>query len=337
MDSGLGHALYAYHAARSIRRKWSQPDKVVRTRGVAAVITKWEGGTGGLDRSLSAMVRSIVREGFAVDVFTEMRMPTSHHSVTLDRGVTVTVVGPTTVPRTLDGYDFVYVFPYHTASLWRPQLLATRALTIFLGGLPFVSLPACAPFDVIHYESPASSQRVWRSIVAPPDVLATPIPELPRPPGDAAEGPYVLTVFNPWGRIKGLDDMLTYLQATSTTLVWCCDDTALEAQGLSDEKALIDRAVQHPRVRVAKNLGIEQIWALYRDADAYACFSKSESFGWALADAIRFGKPICSRRTGVLSYFGDFVGTTDFARPAFEVIDVAASQAFNRKLLPSLL
>ena len=131
--------------------------------------------------------------------------------------------------------------------------------------------------------------------------------------------------------------MWAFLATAEIPIVWCYDASALIEQGLSDKLDLIEQVESHRMVRVAKNLSIEQIYALYRDCRGYVSFSKSESYGWSLADAISFGKPICSRRTGVLSYFDDFVATTDFSNPVFSRLTVDTHTFFGKNIVNRIL
>ena len=51
-----------------------------------------------------------------------------------------------------------------------------------------------------------------------------------------------------------------------------------------------------------------QIRYLYEKATAYVAFSREEGFGWSIADALLFQKPILARRVGVLTFYGEEPG-----------------------------
>jgi glycosyltransferase involved in cell wall biosynthesis len=55
-------------------------------------------------------------------------------------------------------------------------------------------------------------------------------------------------------------------------------------------------------VYVVRNPSRAQLRFLYERAASYLCTSRSEGFGWSVADALQYGLPVVSRRVGVLSY-----------------------------------
>lgn len=331
----ISSLLYGYRAGTLLPRKLKNRRGLITVTGTAAILTKWEGGIGGVDRVLVTMVEAIVRHGFKVDVLTEARLPASHYSVVEGPSVRVNVVGESTSLVDLDQYDFVYVFPYTSDELWSKQLRRTRALTIGLGGLPYTALPSYARFDVVHFESPSSRRSVLGAVLAPHDgrLGAQWREGLPPPP---VSGEYILSVFNPWGPVKGLDDMLAFVEGCPLPTVWCYNATAMIHQNLSDSRDAIERAENHKNVIPARNLPLAQIYSFYQGCSGYASFSKSESFGWSVADAISFNKPICARKTGVLSYFPAFQPTQDFSRPVFSRVEVDSDAFFSQNIVQGL-
>jgi len=113
---------------------------------------------------------------------------------------------------------------------------------------------------------------------------------------------FYLTVFNPYFRnchyddgfkpCKGYDLIYELADNLALPLVWCHSDRSLPVQ---------ENIKEHPNIIHMPNLSQEKLYYLYEHASAYISFSREESFGWALADAIMFDKPIISRNVGVIS------------------------------------
>ncbi|MBW1764135.1 MAG: hypothetical protein JRJ23_05245 [Deltaproteobacteria bacterium] len=113
---------------------------------------------------------------------------------------------------------------------------------------------------------------------------------------------FFLTVFNPYDRIckyddgmkpyKGYDILYEMADHFPMPLIWCHSD-----QSISSGHNILD----HPNIIHMHDLNQEQLYYLYEHATAYVSFSREESFGWSLADAIMFDKPIISKRVGVIS------------------------------------
>lgn len=113
---------------------------------------------------------------------------------------------------------------------------------------------------------------------------------------------FFLTVFNPYDLDRNYDDGfkpykgydLLYEMADhfAMPLVWChCDESVDIAHNIRD----------HPNIIHMHNLEQEKIYYLYEHCAAYVCFSREESFGWAVADALMYDKPVIARRVGVIS------------------------------------
>ena len=90
------------------------------------------------------------------------------------------------------------------------------------------------------------------------------------------------------------------------------------------------------------------MYYLYQNATAYVSFSREESFGYAVADAIMFDKPIIARRVGVLTlldadekglYLYDnalglrnLIGLKSFDQPSYDK-EKFSTAVFENKLL----
>ncbi|MBW2319341.1 MAG: glycosyltransferase [Deltaproteobacteria bacterium] len=113
---------------------------------------------------------------------------------------------------------------------------------------------------------------------------------------------YFLTVFNPYDRncryrdgfkpCKGYDLIYELADQFALPLIWCHSDQSLPIR---------QNIKNHSKIIHMSNLSQENLYYLYGQATAYVSFSREESFGWALADAIMFDKPIISRNVGVVS------------------------------------
>ncbi len=112
-------------------------------------------------------------------------------------------------------------------------------------------------------------------------------------PGIPAE--FFLTVFNPYGDVKGLPDLRRALESTPLPIVWCRSNSTAAAE-------VPPELLHHPLLVHAVDLTVEQLRHLYERCTAYLCFSRTEGFGWAIADALRYSRAVVSRRLGVLTF-----------------------------------
>ena len=150
-------------------------------------------------------------------------------------------------------------------------------------------------FDAIALQAPGNTIFVpegVRSVLLPPPVLplAEGSAQLPDLPDE-----YLLTVFNPYGRIKGLDDLISSLEQVPYPLVWCHSQATLKFE-------IPESLRKHPRVIHVEDPSEATMRELYKGCHAYISFSKSEGFGWSIADALRYSPQIVARKVGVLTY-----------------------------------
>ena len=68
---------------------------------------------------------------------------------------------------------------------------------------------------------------------------------------------------------------------------------------------------------------------LYRSCSGYVCFSEREGLGWAILDALAFGKPVCSRRIGICRALHEFEATEDFSKPVFKAYEMPPTGGFE--------
>lgn len=114
-------------------------------------------------------------------------------------------------------------------------------------------------------------------------------PEVPLPPS------YVLTAFNPYDPIKGLDDLSVAATAAPIPIVWCHSERTVKGEIPSALR-------EHPNIIHCVDPSPSELLFLYQECSAYLCFSKSEGFGWSIADALRHAPAIISREIGVLTF-----------------------------------
>lgn len=149
--------------------------------------------------------------------------------------------------------------------------------------------------DVVWSEAPDSSRPAWHpgrvAMFAPPVQGITSAPE--RVEGLPEQ--FLLTVFNPWGPVKGADVLEEIVDALPMPLVWCHSTATV-----SFEVREVLRG--HPNVVHLDDPTPGQLRDLYERAWAYVCFSRAESFGWAIADALVHARAVVSRPVGVLSH-----------------------------------
>lgn len=152
----------------------------------------------------------------------------------------------------------------------------------------------CQAEDGIKY-----FEDIRKKVVIEPCVI---IPADRLIPVERIPSDFFLTVFNPYDLDRQYDDGckpckghdLLYEMADdfAMPLIWCHGDESVNMNHNIHE---------HPNIIHFHNLEQERMYYLYQKATAYVSFSREEGFGWSIADAVMFDKPIISRRIGVLS------------------------------------
>ena len=194
--------------------------------------------------------------------------------------------------RLLPEYD-LYLQLFHGISL-TPVVKASVKLLVPAGNS--VSVSEAEQFDHVALEAPGNTRFVppgFSSLLLPPPVL--PLSDESVRPAVPLPKDYFLTVFNPYSPLKGSDDLRRALSSAPFPVVWCHSQRTLSFEIPSD-------LAEHPRIIHVDDPTPAEMRYLYENSRAYLSFSRSEGFGWSIADALRYSRAVVSRRVGVLSF-----------------------------------
>ena len=151
-------------------------------------------------------------------------------------------------------------------------------------------------YDFVAMQAPDNARLVPEGVpttLLPPPLYA--LNDHSEPPSAVLPDNFHLTVFNPYGPIKGVDDLERAVEESPLPIVWCHSD-----RGVANHVPPALR--EHPRiVHVLDPTQSELRW-LYERCVAYLCFSKSEGFGWSIADGLRHSGMVVSRDVGILTH-----------------------------------
>lgn len=270
----------------------------------------WIGGAGGAERAMYSILRAL--EADDVDVVVRHRLggplgvAGDHHNVVTIRdwrwrgaarkaGAAGSVVQRAVNPlrrRLSPRYDVYLQF----LSGMNLSSAATASVKLLVPSGNQVPDWVAQDFDYIALQAPDNARFVpdgARSILLPPPVL--PLADESTHPTVALPTDYYLTVFNPYDPVKGLDDLARAAASSPRPIVWCHSQKTLSFD-------IPAELAHHPRVIHVDDPSPAEMKYLYENARAYLCFSKSEGFGWGIADALRHSRAIVSRRLGVLSF-----------------------------------
>lgn len=283
-------------------------------RGRILFIGPFHGGAGGIERLARTFATWAESSGFtATCVFQDGEAGESAYSLRSTENVRV-LAGDNWGSALETDYDFVYLVPPGLdADRWRPRLERVRGpkvmLDIFDAKRRFGAVA-----DVLHWEAPREERPDRPTIVATPDPRLT----IPDGPATAEEG-FSLTVFTPYGDVKGHRHIRTFLDGGDRHLVWCYDPLTFSRRGPRWREEILARVkeVRHPRLVALEAPSLAEIYRLYRACGGYVCFSESEGLGWAILDALALGKPIAARRVGICRALPGFRATEDFSDPTF--------------------
>lgn len=270
----------------------------------------WLGGAGGAERALHSVIRALATDD--VDVVVRQRLGGAlaqvgsqvrvismsdprFRAAALATGVKGAAVRAVVNPvrrRLLGGYDAYLQF--HAGPNLGPTIEATVRLLIPSGNP--VDRARAAGFHFVALQAPDNSRLVAEGI--PTVLLPPPVFDL----SDSSEQPhlelpesYFLTVFNPYGPIKGVEDLARIVDGVPRPIVWCHSQQTVSFE---IPKFLRD----HPNIIHVNDAHAGQLRYLYENCAAYLSFSLSEGFGWSTADALRYSRAVASRRIGVLSF-----------------------------------
>ena len=110
-------------------------------------------------------------------------------------------------------------------------------------------------------------------------------------PVDGLPATFVLSVFNAYSAVKGLDDLAACAAASHHPIVWA------HRSGLTRDEDT------PPGVHEVIDPTPGQLRTLYEGCEAYLSVSHSEGYGWSIADAVLLGRPVISRRVGIVASF----------------------------------
>lgn len=150
-------------------------------------------------------------------------------------------------------------------------------------------------FDFVAMQAPSNDELLppeTKSVLLPPPVY--PLAETAESPGVALPPSFLLTVFNPYGEIKGSQDLVRIADSSPLPIVWCHTSQTLRFD--------VDASLSaHPKIVHVESPTPAQLRYLYERTSGYLCLSLSEGFGWSIADALRYSSVVISRPIGVLS------------------------------------
>lgn len=152
--------------------------------------------------------------------------------------------------------------------------------------------------ETVLLEAPDNARMIdpaTRVATLPPPYF--PIADRSEPVGEVPAD-FLLTIMNPYSEVKGLDVLEEVARNLASPLVWCFSRRSFPGSDW--------RIPTLPNVVLVEDAAPAQLRWLYERCLAYVSFSKSEGFGWAIADALHHGCTVVSRRVGVLS-FAEFV------------------------------
>lgn len=110
---------------------------------------------------------------------------------------------------------------------------------------------------------------------------------------------YYVTVANTYDlHIKGIDLIYKITNKLDKPLIWFTSENKIGPINFLKLGKNIPK-----NLYIAMDIPHEIILDTIKKSNAYISFSRSESFGWAIAEAISLNVPIISRNVGVVSYF----------------------------------
>lgn len=274
------------------------------------VSAAWMGGAGGAERALHSILRAL--EGDHVDVVVRERLSGPYAEVgarvrvfslfdwqwrwanmrTGLKGRLVQLVINPLRRRVLPRYD-VYLQFFSGADLNDTVRAGVRLLIPSGNAIP---AQVAARYDAIAMQAPDNMRFVpdgARAVLLPPPVFD--LAERTEPPAVELPDRYYLTVFNPYGGVKGTDDLAAVVNAAPHPIVWCHSQATVK-------HTIPESLAKHPRIVHVEDATPAQLRYLYERCEGYVSVSKTEGFGWSIADALRYSPRVFGRAIGVLTF-----------------------------------
>ncbi|KGN29034.1 hypothetical protein N798_15590 [Knoellia flava TL1] len=268
----------------------------------------WMGGAGGAERALYSILRSLQQD--EVDVVVRHRLDGEWSRATSARVALVDsphwwgagheqgikgrilqrVVNPA---RRLVHPRYDLYLQFLSGAFVAPAARASVRLLIPSGNQ--VPEHIADRFDAVAMQAPDNESLVPTSTRAV--LLAPPVFDLAReaePPAVALPDAFLLTVFNPYDPIKGMQDLAAVLATAPLPLVWCHSEATVKFE-------IPASLLEHPRIVHVTDANPAQLRHLYERCAAYVSFSLTEGFGWSAADALRYSPAVATRRIGLFS------------------------------------
>ncbi|WP_162213212.1 glycosyltransferase [Nostocoides australiense] len=303
-------AMKAYAAAQPRARARAIRSRKTRQRRLRVLVSSgWLGGAGGAERALHSVLAALADDDVDVVVrrrldgplavvpdrvrvhdYADWRWWAAGYDIGAKGWLIQRVLNPVRSRLLGRRYDVLLRSlsgpALESAARSRVSLIVPsgeRLTPDVAGRYSFVAMQAP---DNIHLAAGA------RTVLLPPPLLPLPTARRPR---QALPSAYLLTVFNPYGAVKGLDDLLTVVDAAPLPIVWCHSQRTLDFD-------LPGSLVGHANLLHVDDPEPGELRHLYENCAAYVSFSRSEGFGWSIADALRYAPAVVARNIGVLTY-----------------------------------
>lgn len=270
----------------------------------------WLGGAGGAERALYSVLHALQAD--SVDVVVRKRLDGPYAAIPGNVRVFTlynwrwrwaamqTGIKGTTVQRLLNPlrkallprYD-VYLQFFAGADL---NATVRAGLRLLIPSGNDVPDSIASRFDAVALQAPDNVRFVeqgTQTVLLPPPVLE--LAARADPPSVPLPDQFLLTVFNPYGAVKGTDDLSRIADSSRMPIVWCHSQATV---GFT----LADSLLNHGSIVHVEDASPENLRFLYERCSGYLCLSLTEGFGWSIADALRYSPAIWSRRIGVLTF-----------------------------------
>lgn len=268
------------------------------------------GGSGGAQRALRSIIRALADD--EVDVVARKRVPEPPHarSNSIPRiqsnlhwrwrgsdsrhGINAVIARFLVNPlrrALLPRYD-IYIRLFQGADLSnavsaRLKLIVPSGNTIpqhLSDRYDFVAMQA--PDNVGLLQDPSKGVLIRPPLYELSEQSSKPDVELPEE--------FFLTAFNPYGPIKGTNDLARVIDEVPVPIVWCHSRDSLTFDIPAELHG-------HPNLVHVESPSPAELRYLYERCAAYLCFSLTEGFGWSIADGLRYSPSVVSRRVGILT------------------------------------
>lgn len=251
------------------------------------------GGSGGIEKLVSDMIETLPNN-FFVDIFVTIKnenFKINNKNVKIINNLS-----------NIEKYNFFIKIGMNSEALCLNKMPKNCVKILNFAGYLKDNENILNQYDYIWEESPNSFKyrNKYKTITICPPTKTNYKPIIDNEILKSISGPYYVTIANDYDiNVKGIDLIYKFAENSEIPLLWFCSDNKNNVINL---RSLADTP---KNLKIARNIPKNYILDCVSKSKAYICFSRSEGYGHAIAEAVLLNKSVISQNVGIIKYKPD--------------------------------